>query len=132
MRHWIPLTRRQVIGSVTWAMISLLGWGLFVYWWRTVMSAEQPRPFIQLLLFITLLCLLTLLTTLSWIWHNMRIARHGRRGMASRYRPPLYEEDALGRTVTIEDAHLVRSARVIVVTADETTKTFTPQIRPQT
>jgi hypothetical protein len=127
MRHWIPLTRRQVVGSLTWALISLLGWGLFVYWWRTVFAAEQPRPFVQLLLFITLICLLTLLTTLTWIWHNMRIARRGRRGMAARYRPPIYERDALGRTVIIENGLLVRSAAVVTVTASEATKTFTPQ-----
>jgi hypothetical protein len=127
MRHWIPLTRRQVFGSLTWALISLLGWGLFVYWWGNVFAVERPRPFIQLLLFITLLCLLTLFTTLSWIWHNMRIARRGKRGMAARYRPPLYERDALGRTVTIQHAHLVRTASVVTVTADDHTKTFTPQ-----
>ena len=132
MRHWIPLTRRQVTGSLMWASLSLLGWWLFIYWWGAVYDADQPRPFYRLLFFLTAFCLITLLVTFSWIWHNVRIARRGRRGMAARYSPPIYERDALDRRVIIQDAHLVRSAPVVIVTADETTKTFTPQTPTQT
>jgi hypothetical protein len=132
MRHWIPLTRRQVTGSLTWALLSLAGWGLFIYWWGAVYDAGQPRPLFRLLGFLIALCLLILLSTFSWIWHNLRIARRGNRGMAARYRPPTYEHDALDRRVIIDDAQLVRSAPVITVTADATTKTFTPHTPTQT
>ena len=115
-----------------WALLSLVGWGLFIYWWGAVFDADEPQPLFRLLGFLIAICIATLITTFSWIWHNMRIARRGRRGMAARYRPAIYEQDALDRRVIIEDAHLVRSARVIVVTTDNTTKTFTPQTPTQT
>jgi hypothetical protein len=132
MRHWIPLTKRQLAGSLLWALLSLLGWWLFVYWWRTVFDADHPRPFYRLLFFVMVFCAITFVVTIVWIWHNLRIARRGKRGMAARYRPPIYEQDALERRVIIDDAALVRTAAVITVTADETTKTFTPQTPAET
>ena len=119
-----------------WGAISLLGWGLFAYWWAAVVG-EDPRalwqhPLVKLLGFLMALSLLTLVVTFGWISHNRRIARRGRRGMATRYRVPSYPEDALGRTVLLPQPRDVRAAHIVVVTADAETKTFTTAARPMT
>jgi len=38
-----------------------------------------------------------------WIFHNKRLARRGKRGFVSFYKPPRFEADALGRKIKVPE-----------------------------
>ena len=126
--HKIPLTPRQRAGSLLWGIASLIfGWTLFVYWWSKVVRTDQPRPLITLVLAIALFSAVTLLAALLWIRHNQRLARGGKRGMASRYHAPKFEHDALGRTIVLPNGGQVQAADVVVIASFAQLKTYTPE-----
>ena len=127
--HKLPSTPRQRAGSIFWGIASIVfGWTLFVYWWSKVLQADQPRPLITLVLQIGLFSAITLLATLGWIRHNRRIARRGRRGMASRYHAPTFELDALGRSIVLPFGGQVRAADVVCVESSTELKTYTTEL----
>jgi hypothetical protein len=124
-KHEIPLSRRQLAGSILWGVVSVVfGWSLFVYWWREVLRQDQPRPLVNLVLTVAVFCGFILLVAVLWIWHNRRLARGGRRGLSAAYRVASFERDALGRTIALPADDSVRTASIVMISADAGTKTY--------
>lgn len=58
----------------------------------------------------------------SWIAHNKRLATHGRRGNMTRYTPPSYSNDQLGRKLLF--APETTSARDVSLSVIEGCKVY--------
>ena len=118
---YVPSSRRQRIVSFLWSVIAILfGWSLFLFWWGRVLTLDQPDALFRLLYAIAIFVAILLAATGLWIWHNLRIARRGTRGLATRYQVRVYERDALGRTVSLplkDGAH--RAAMLTVNTVGD-------------
>jgi hypothetical protein len=127
---YVPSTRRQQWGSFFWGFCALVfGWTLFIYWWRVVLTEDQPDALLRLLAAIGIFIVLLLIGTAVWIWHNRRLARRGNRGLATRYRVRSYERDALGREVSLPLQDGVHQASVLTVNATDARKTYR-EVRP--
>lgn len=128
-KHIIELTRRQRAGSIFWSVVAVIvGWTLYVYWWAKVLAEEKPRELMVLLLLIVLSSMVLLALVLGWIWHNRRLARRGVRGAASRYEVPVFQQDALGREMSLPQPPLLRNAAIVTIEATRQTKTFSTEV----
>jgi len=91
---------RTALLTVRWICASL-GWALFFFWWRKAYSGTvSPRAVTYSLVVIAALVVGAATYSALWIHHNKRIARRGRRGFVSFYKPPRFESDALGRRLS--------------------------------
>jgi hypothetical protein len=82
---------------------ALLGWTLFFFWWKKASTPGwvSPTAVIYSLLSIGAVISAAILYSTLWIFHNKRLARRGKRGFVSFYKPPRFEADALGRKLTL-------------------------------
>lgn len=82
---------------------ALLGWCLFFFWWKKASTPGwvSPTAVIYSLLSIAAVVSGAVLYSTFWILHNKRLARRGKRGFVSFYKPPHFEADALGRKLTL-------------------------------
>jgi hypothetical protein len=87
---------------VRW-IFACLAWVLFFFWWKKASTPGwvSPRAVIYSLLTIAAVILGAIGYSIYWIRHNQRIARRGKRGFVSFYKPPHFENDALGRPLKL-------------------------------
>lgn len=116
---------RGKAGSIVWAVVAVLfGWTAFAFWWLEVLNHQRPRPFLSLVLVVALFCAIVLLTTFGWIRHNRKLADRGQRGRSSRFAARAYEQDAVGRQISLLQYDVITSAPVVTVSATPDTKTY--------
>lgn len=94
---------------------AVLGWILFVYFWRVVGERGlSPGVLISLVAMAIFLSVVIISTTL-WIVHNLNIARTNRR-KGRREIPELhYLRDKIGYTIESEDFESLKGARFIEI-----------------
>ncbi|MGZ4787855.1 MAG: hypothetical protein ACXVZV_01450 [Terriglobales bacterium] len=82
---------------------ALLGWCLFFFWWKKASTPGwvSPTAVFYSLLSIAIVVSAAIAYSSLWILHNKRLARRGKRGSVSFYKPPRFEADALGRRLTL-------------------------------
>jgi hypothetical protein len=117
--------QRHRMGSLFWGLVALfLGWVPFVYWWREVLASEEKAVFMGLLLWLLAAIAILALATSLWIVHNKRLARRGRRGLATRFFTLEHVSDRLGRSLELPDHDELRSSPRVVIRAEEDLKTY--------
>ena len=91
---------RTALLTVRW-LCAFLGWALFFFWWKKAYSGTASEHAVTIsLLAITAVIGGAALYSATWIFHNKRIARRGKRGFLSFYKSPRFESDALGRSIS--------------------------------
>jgi hypothetical protein len=101
----VPLASRLAV----WALIAL-GWGVFISWWAIVLQRESLRSFTVALALLGATIATSAIAMWLWTWHNIRIARRGKRGMSSLFIPMQWERDTLGRTLELPPVGEARTA----------------------
>lgn len=114
--------RESLLRRVFYVISAIGGWVLFVIEWIRVTHQTARADEIILVVVLILSLLLIHIGTYSWIGHNKRIAAGGRRGSMTRYAPPEYSRDYLGRMLIMDDK--VHESREIVVSIDGDTKVY--------
>ncbi len=89
---------------VRW-ICAFLGWALFFFWWKKASTPGwvSPRAVMWSFLSIAIVVSGAILYSTFWILHNKRLARKGKRGFVSFYKPPKFEADALGRKIKVPE-----------------------------
>jgi len=93
---------KTVFLVIRW-ICALLGWVLFFFWWKKASTPGwvSPRAVIYSLLSIAGVVTAAVAYSVVWIFHNKRLAKRGKRGFVSFYKPPRFESDALGRKLKL-------------------------------
>lgn len=95
--------------------LAVLGWILFVYFWRIVGERGlSPGAIISLVAMAVFLAAVIISTTL-WIMHNLKIARVNRRKGRREVPELAYRRDKIGYTIESEDFESLREARLIEI-----------------
>ncbi|HER43608.1 MAG TPA: hypothetical protein ENO08_04025 [Candidatus Eisenbacteria bacterium] len=95
--------------------LALLGWVLFVYFWRVVGERGlSPGVLLSLVAMAVFLAAVIISTTL-WIVHNLNIARTNRRKGGRAVPEFPYRRDKIGYTIENEDFESLKGARLIEV-----------------
>ncbi len=104
--------------------LAVLGWVLFVYFWRIVGERGlSPGAMISLVAMAVFLAVVIVSTTL-WIVHNLNIARTNRR-KGRREVPDLpYRQDKIGCTIENEDFESLKGARFIEIDIEGDRKVY--------
>lgn len=76
---------------------AVVGWLLYCFGWLRIISITPRREPLTFVLFLTAAAIMMFVMVHSWIAHNKRLATHGKRGNMTRYTPPSYSSDHLGR-----------------------------------
>ena len=107
---------KTVLLIVRW-IGALLGWCLFFFWWRKAVTPGWVSPRAVLFSLITIATVVSAAVAYSalWIFHNKRLARRGKRGFVSFYKPPRFESDALGRRLKMPATPHDRFANVVII-----------------
>lgn len=100
-----------------WWLIAAAAWVAFGYAWYVVLRDGMPDILNSIGFDLGFIAVTLGVFTAYWIVRNVRIAREGHRGGATRWTPLSYEEDPLGQPV--RRAEGVGDARVVAVTVDE-------------
>ena len=85
--------------KVLHALITIVGWLLFLYWWWIVFHRVSGQEVRFTALFIVISLAIIVLVTLAWAWHNLRIFK--RRGARQHNRDTQadFSHDGVGRNV---------------------------------
>lgn len=95
--------------------LAVLGWILFVYFWRIVGERGlSPGAIVSLVAMAVFLAAVIISTTL-WIVHNLRIARTNRRKGRREIPELAYRQDKIGYTIENADFESLKAARFIEV-----------------
>ena len=95
--------------------LAVLGWILFVYFWRIVGERGlSPGAIISLVAMAVFLAAVIISTTL-WIMHNLKIARVNRRKGRREVPELAYRRDKIGYTIESEDFESLRETRLIEI-----------------
>jgi hypothetical protein len=95
--------------------LAVLGWILFIYFWRTVGERGiSPGALISLAAMAVFLAAVIISTTL-WIMHNLKIARTNRRKEGRDVPELTYKRDKIGCTIENESFESLREARLIEI-----------------
>ncbi len=114
---------KTVFLAVRW-ICAFLGWSLFFFWWKKAYSGiVSPRAVTVSMLVIVGLLAASAAYAAIWILHNKRIARRGKRGFVSFYKPPRFETDALGRPLS---THHNSEDNLIVIRQSGNRKEYRP------
>jgi uncharacterized membrane protein len=106
------------------ATFAVLGWILFAYFWRLVAAVGlSPGARIALTAMAIFLAIL-LVSTVGWIFHNLRIGRRNRRVGLARTEEKPYEFDRTGFKVSMLDPESMKSARVIEIVVEGSEKNY--------
>jgi hypothetical protein len=115
IEHAASTERPSLIARVsTWIALAV-GWAIFAAWWAIVLQRESARSLGVALSLLAAVLVVSGVATALWTWHNVRVARNGKRGMASRYIPMVWERDTLGRPLQLPQADLARTASEVRV-----------------
>jgi hypothetical protein len=106
-----------------WALIAL-GWGVFVSWWVIVLRRESLRSFTVALALLGATIAASAITMWLWTWHNIRIAKRGKRGTSSRFIPMQWERDTLGRPLELPPVGEARTAPEVRVVLRDGVKAY--------
>lgn len=122
--------RRLTLRGTFHALIAILSWGLFVYWWNSVLpQVDSTEPSIALL-FIGVTVLVTVLVTALWVRYNIGIFR--RKGPRRRLTRVTEKTgtDYLGRTIERPlGPESLKTARLVVVSVEGESKKYeVPQV----
>lgn len=101
---------------------AVIGWLLYCFGWLRIISITPRREPLTFALFLCAAAIMLFVMVHSWIAHNKRLAAHGRRGNMTRYTPPSYTTDHLGRVLLF--APEMASAREISVSVKEGCKSY--------
>ena len=109
---------------------ALLAWLLFFFWWRKAATPGwvSHTAVAYSLLSIVAVVSAAVLYSAIWIVHNKRLARRGKRGFVSFYKPPLFEADALGRQIKLPPVQLDQHDAIIVVRTVNNDKEYVPEV----
>ena len=100
-------------------VISILAWCLFGYhWWIVMQRHMNPTTFVAMKT-LGALVFSGLLLTLTWVAHNLRLARHygRRRGFAAPPEP--FVVDTLERPLVAPEMPVLQQARMIEISLDD-------------
>jgi hypothetical protein len=117
-------TRRQRLLKAVAFSSAALGWVLFSYWWWQVARETDSWLMERVLVFLFALSVIVPAAGSVWIWHNLRLAGRGKRGLISRYQPVTYSADHLGRELVMCDE--VRGQREVAVAVSDEKKSYKP------
>lgn len=115
---------RVSIQGIFHALIAVLAWFLFFYWWNEVIPQTNVDDAAMAFLVIFLTVLLSSVLTLLWVRYNIGIFR--RKG-PRKILPAVSEErdaDPLGRTLDHPGTETLKSAPVVVVSHEGERKKF--------
>lgn len=108
------------------AAVAAFCWGLFVYWWRSVLPGIPRHDAVAALVLVGLTVLATTLLTLAWVRHNLGIFRRkGPRKTLPAVSEAL-EFDSLGRRIEHPGVESLRRARLVVITPGRDVKRLEP------
>ena len=113
------LVRRAVI-----LFAALLGWVLFFYWWRKVALESTAAAASVAVVALLIIGIAVFYSTLLWIRHNLKLARHGKRGFSTRWVRPYFERDHLDRALIFSDQSPRQEGTWFVVHSDVTQKRY--------
>ena len=104
--------------------LAVLGWVLFIYFWRIVGERGlSPGALLSLVAMAVFLGAVIVSTTL-WIVHNLRIARTNRR-KGRREVPELsYRKDKIGYTIESENFEQLRAERLVEIAIEGERKIY--------
>src|SRR5512134_1549347 len=107
------------------ALIAMICWGLFVYWWNGVLPQVDSNEPVIALLFIGATVLATVLITALWVRYNLGIfLRKGPRRRLTRVIEN-YGTDSLGRRIERPPGpESLKTARLVVVSVDGESKKY--------
>lgn len=106
-------------------LIAIFCWGLFVYWWNTVLPQVGSSEPVIALLFIIATALATVLVTVLWIRYNIGIFR--RKGPRTRLTHVAENKgtDFLGRRIEWPPGQeFLKTARLVVVSVEGESKKY--------
>ncbi len=127
----ISPTRRQKpleagpVRQAIHALVTLAGWGLFLWWWWLVMQRVSRDEMTFTAWFIALSLVAIVLSTVLWSFHNMRLFR--RKGPRTHLRDagPDLTHDTVGRPVDLPAVpETCLSAREIVIRIEDGHKVY--------
>lgn len=101
-----------------------IGWTIFVAWWMIVLSRETARSLGVALGLVAATLATTAVLMSVWTWHNIRIARNGKRGRSSMFIPMQWERDTLGRSLVLPAEDGARAAAEVRVVLKNNVKTY--------
>lgn len=124
IEHAASTERPSLIARVgTWSALAL-GWAIFAAWWAIVLQRESPRSLGVALGLLAAALVVSAVATRLWTWHNIRLARNGKRGMSSLYIPMVWERDTLGRPLRLPEGDIARTASEVRVVMKGGTKAY--------
>jgi hypothetical protein len=104
--------------------IAVVGWALFVYFWRVVGERGLSAGAVLSLVAMAVFLAAVIISTTLWIAHNLRISRFNRR-KGNRAVPELpYIKDKIGHTVESEGFDSLRRAPFIEVAVEDEKKIY--------
>lgn len=110
-------------------LCALLGWVLFLFWWMKAATPGWVSPSAVFYSLLTIIIVVSgaVLYSAVWILHNKRLARKGKRGFVSFYKPPRFQADALGRQLKLPSMDPDKYAPIIVVRTINIHKEYIPE-----
>lgn len=124
IEHAASSERPSLIARLgTWTALAV-GWAIFVAWWAIVLQRESARSLGVALSLLAAVLVVSGVATGLWTWHNIRVARNGKRGMASLYIPMVWKRDTLGRPLHLPQADGARTASEVRVVMKGGTKAY--------
>ncbi len=104
--------------------LAVLGWVLFVYFWRLVGERGLSAGALISLVAMAVFLAAVIISTTLWIVHNLNIARTNRR-KGRREVPELpYRQDKIGYTIENDDFESLKGARLIEVGIEGNRKVY--------
>ena len=117
--------------SVAWGVFAVIfGWTFFAWSWFDLFATNDPGVVMSSVAALVIVADGLLIATLIWISHNQRLARRGRRGIASAVRVPRFERDGIDRAYVLPDRSDLHAAPVLIVSLTAGQKVYTTSRAP--
>lgn len=115
---------RSKVRETIHLLVTLFFWGLFGYWWAKIIPQTSARDVFDALLLISLSILCTLVLTLVWVRHNIRIFRRKgpRKGL-----PSVSENrsaDRIGVPIVHPGTEALKHSQVVTISRQNDRKQF--------
>lgn len=122
VRPEMARARRVRSSKLPHYLVAACGWLLLVFEWEHVSHRASRGEEEALILVLIVSLVLIHLAAIIWIAHNKRLAARGKRGLVTRYSPPVFSQDHLGRSLVIESGSLPN--REVQVSIDGDSKLY--------